>query len=77
MFLGKDVLAKAKTGTGKTVAFLVSYMIMLCKWAFTFNYSQLKRRKLYIIVIQIPVSDTGWLMNDLVPLRSKPNVHSY
>lgn len=24
LFLGKDVLAKAKTGTGKTVAFLVS-----------------------------------------------------
>lgn len=27
LFPGKDVLAKAKTGTGKTVAFLVRYFI--------------------------------------------------
>ena len=27
-FLGKDVLAKARTGTGKTVAFLVSSLIL-------------------------------------------------
>lgn len=29
LFPGKDVLAKAKTGTGKTVAFLVRYFIHL------------------------------------------------
>lgn len=38
MFLGKDVLAKAKTGTGKTVAFLVSYMMILRKRSFTFVF---------------------------------------
>jgi len=36
-FLGKDVLAKAKTGTGKTVAFLVRLFICICLSALVVN----------------------------------------
>jgi len=36
-FLGKDVLAKAKTGTGKTVAFLVRLFICICLCALVVN----------------------------------------
>ena len=32
LFLGKDVLAKAKTGTGKTVAFLVRHFFLVFSW---------------------------------------------
>ena len=36
-FLGKDVLAKARTGTGKTVAFLVRLFICFCLSALVVN----------------------------------------
>lgn len=32
VFIGKDVLAKAKTGTGKTVAFLVKHLTVIYDW---------------------------------------------